>query len=140
MAPAAGEAVAGRQRCAGRSPLALNKFVPLLPILAVLLLLQEGARYEIVGRIEPPVRASVQVYGAGRFRVGRLAPGTYTVSVFLPGRGEARQTVSVGPGTADKRRRVTIAMTLEDARLQRDTRHGTVSAWSISTPPDCGNE
>jgi tetratricopeptide (TPR) repeat protein len=127
--------------------------VPAFAILAALLLAQQAARYEIVGRIEPPVRASVHVYGstapfntsaladaAGRFRVGRLAPGTYTVSVFLPGRGEARQTIAVGPGTADKRNRVAVTMTLEDARLQRDTRHGTVSARELAIPDSARRE
>jgi tetratricopeptide (TPR) repeat protein len=127
--------------------------VPPLAILAGLLLLQQAARYEIVGRIEPPGRASVQVYGAttpfsasaladtaGRFRVRKLPPGTYTVSVFLPGRGEARQTVSVGPGAADNRGRVAITLVLEDSRLQRDARHGTVSARELSIPDSARRE
>lgn len=64
---------------------------------------------ELRGRIEPPFdRAVVSLWGAttpftadtatdskGRFRFRGLAPGAYTVYVFLPGRGEARRTVNV---------------------------------------------
>lgn len=64
---------------------------------------------ELRGRIEPAAaRAVVNLWGAttpysadtisdgkGRFRFRRLAPGSYTVHVFLPGRGEARRTVNV---------------------------------------------
>jgi len=64
---------------------------------------------ELRGRIDPPFdRAAVSLWGAttpfsaatitdskGRFRFRGLAPGSYTVQVFLPGRGEARRTVNV---------------------------------------------
>lgn len=118
-----------------------------------LLLGAEAATYEIVGRIEPAGRAAVHVFGAvtpfssdaladsaGRFRVRRLPAGSYTVSVFLPGRGEARQTVEVGPGTADSKRRVAVRLALEDSRLQRDARLGTVSARELAIPDSAKRE
>lgn len=127
--------------------------MPAFAILALLLAAAQDARYEIVGRIEPPGRAAVHVHGAtmpfsssaladskGRFRVRKLVPGSYTLSVFLPGRGEARQTVSVGPGSADSRRRVNVVIVLDDARLQRDARHGTVSARELAIPQKARRE
>ncbi len=112
-----------------------------------MLLDPQAVWYEIEGRIEPPVRAAVNVYGVtvpfsfsglsgsnGRFRVRKLAPGAYTVAVFLPGRGEARQTVNVGPGAADAKRRISVTIALDDSRLQRDARHGTVSARQLAIP------
>lgn len=127
--------------------------MPALAILALLLAGAQDARYEIVGRIEPPGRAAVQVWGAtmpfsastmtgsnGRFRVRKLVPGSYTLSVFLPGRGEARQTVPVGPGSADDRQRVHVTIAVDDARLQRDPRDGTVSARQLSIPQKARRE
>ena len=122
-------------------------------LLAALLAAERPVLYEMVGRIEPPGAAAVSVFGAttpfnssaladagGRFRVRRLPAGSYTVSVFLPGRGEARQTVNVGPGTADRKRRVAVTLALEDARLQRDPRHGTVSARELAIPESAKRE
>ncbi|MEO7144575.1 MAG: carboxypeptidase-like regulatory domain-containing protein, partial [Bryobacteraceae bacterium] len=60
--------------------------------------------YELAGRLVPEVEASVALHGAttpyenatltgahGRFHFRKLAPGTYTLAVFEPERGEARQ-------------------------------------------------
>ena len=118
-----------------------------------LLLAQPAVEYELAGRIEPAGRAAVYVQAAtdpfststladasGRFRVGRLAPGSYTVAVFLPARGEARQTIEVGPGTADSRRRVSITVKIEDARLDRDARQGTVSRHQLAIPETARRE
>lgn len=120
---------------------------------AVLLLGNEASRYEIVGRIEPPGPAAVYIHGAttpfsttaladsaGRFRVTKLPPGAYTISVFLPGRGDARQTLDVGPGTADEKRRVAVTIALDDTKLQRDPRHGTVSARELAIPDSARRE
>src|SRR5262245_11597033 len=87
----------------------------LLPIFA------SAAGYETHGQIHPETRASISLHGAtspfesaavsdshGRFRFRKLARGAYTVSVFDPERGEARQTVEVGPGLADSKGRVTV--------------------------------
>ncbi|MBI1791293.1 MAG: tetratricopeptide repeat protein, partial [Acidobacteria bacterium] len=79
--------------------------------------------YDLAGRIHPPMPASVSLHGAtspfsastlsdagGRFQFHRLLAGTYTVIVFVPGRGEMRRTIEVGPSLADKRGRVEIAV------------------------------
>jgi hypothetical protein len=82
-----------------------------LPIIACLLASGAvAADYELVGRIIPETEASVSLHGAtmpfesatlsdprGRFRFRKLAAGTYTLAVFEPERGEARQTVEGAP-------------------------------------------
>ena len=118
------------------------------PLMLILLLAKDAARYALAGRIEPEGQASVSVHAAtapfavslladarGRFRVPALPPGDYNVVVFLPGLGSLHQTVAVGPGTADSRRRVAVVLRIEDARIQRDTRHGTVPARLLAVPP-----
>src|SRR5436190_1155009 len=83
--------------------------------------------YELSGRVMPEGHASVALHGAtrpfstatlsdesGRFTFKKLAAGTYTIAVFVPGRGEARQTVEVGPGAADSRGRVFLTLRLRE--------------------------
>ena len=68
--------------------------------------------YELNGHVRPEGPGAVSLSGAttpfrdstfsdadGRFTFKKLQAGTYTVSVFFVARGEARQTVEVGPGT-----------------------------------------
>jgi Tfp pilus assembly protein PilF len=108
-----------------------------------------GQVYELTGRIAPSGRGSVTLFGAttpfttstltdeaGRFTIRKLAAGTYTLSVFLPGRGEARQTVEIGPGVADARRRVQVSLTLKDSDFDptpERLRHA-VSARELTIP------
>jgi len=127
--------------------------VLLLPAIAGLWAAEQRVEYELTGKVEPPGRAAVYVQGAtkpfgtetmadgdGRFRVRGLAAGDYSVVVFLPGRGEARRTIDVGPGTADARRRVEVMIRIEEAQLQRDPRHGTVSARELGVPEKARRE
>src|SRR5262249_2346305 len=51
----------------------------------------------------------------GRFTFKKLQPGAYTVSIFMPEKGEARQTIEVGPGTADSKQRVQLVLNLKDS-------------------------
>ncbi len=83
--------------------------------------------YELSGRFSPEGRASVSLFGVaspfvattlsddGRFTFKKLQPGAYTLSIFVPGRGEARQTVEVGPGTADARQRVRLTLNFKES-------------------------
>ena len=106
--------------------------------------------YELRGAIRPEARASVTVFGAtmpfsvstltnghGRFRVRALARGTYTVSVFVPGMGEARQTVEVGPGTAGAGHRVEVTLEFKESDFAlRDSlrRRHSVTAKQLAIP------
>ena len=84
--------------------------------------------YEIRGRLAPESPASVSLFGAttpfhaealadddGRFRFRDLAAGEYVVAVFIPGKGEVRQTIELGPGTADAKGRVHLTVPIGDA-------------------------
>jgi tetratricopeptide (TPR) repeat protein len=106
--------------------------------------------FELSGRITPELRASVSLHGAttafssstlaerGRFRFADLQPGSYTLIVFVPGRGEIRQTIEVGPGTANEKGRVEIEVPFDDARATPDP--GTVSARDLSIPEQAQKE
>jgi len=85
-------------------------------------------RYDLSGQVAPEGRAAVSLFGAnspfqaqtesdanGRFRFRNLRPGAYTIVVNIAGRGEARQTAEVGPGTADARRRVFLNLRFRDS-------------------------
>jgi Tfp pilus assembly protein PilF len=105
--------------------------------------------YEIAGRITPEGHASVTLFGAthpftastltdenGRFTFKKLEAATYTVAVFQPGRGEARQTIEVGPSIADPRNRIqlTVALKDEDFDSTSDRRRHAVTARQLTIP------
>ena len=105
--------------------------------------------YELAGRISPEGRASVTLFGAthpftastltdesGRFTFKKLAPATYTVAVFQAGRGEARQTIEVGPSLADSRNRIQLTVALRDAEFDptSDRRRHSVTASQLAIP------
>ena len=105
--------------------------------------------YELSGRISPEGPASVTLFGAthpftsstftdenGHFRFKRLAPASYTVAVFQPGRGEARQTIEVGPSRADSRNRVrlTVALKDDDFDTTSDRRRHSVTTRELTIP------
>jgi tetratricopeptide (TPR) repeat protein len=111
--------------------------------------------YELSGRILPEGEASVTLYGAthpfttstltdesGRFTIKKLQAATYTISVFLPGHGEARQTIEVGPGSAGARRRVSVTLRLTDADFDRTAlgRQHAVSRRELTIPEKAVHE
>jgi predicted Zn-dependent protease len=109
-------------------------------------------RYTVEGRFTPPATGSVGLSGAvtpfhkstltspgGRFRLKDIEEGTYTLSVFVPGRGEVRQTVVVSPSTADSRRRVHVEVAMEDIRLDQEG-VAKVSLRSLAVPDKAQRE
>jgi tetratricopeptide (TPR) repeat protein len=107
------------------------------------------AVYELSGQILPEGEASVTLFGAtqpftksaltdlsGRFTIRKLQAATYTISVFRPGQGEARQTIEVGPGSADARRRVHLTLLLNDEDFDRSAleRRHAVSGRELTIP------
>lgn len=106
--------------------------------------------YELAGHLDPEAEAAVSIFGAtapfrdttlsdssGRFAFKRLEQGTYTLAIFIPARGEARQTVEVGPGTADDRHRVILNLHLKDSDFvfaDAERRRHAVSARQLSVP------
>jgi Tfp pilus assembly protein PilF len=105
--------------------------------------------YQVSGRIRPEGHASVTLFGAtspfttstftdqsGRFSFKKLAAASYTLAIFQPGRGEARQTIEVGPSLADARHRIQLTVTLRDADFDPTTerRRHSVSARELAIP------
>lgn len=102
--------------------------------------------FTVQGRLLPKAQASVTLAGAttpynnstlttasGEFRFRKIEAGTYTLSAFVPARGEIRQTIVVSPSTADRRNRVRIEIAMEGPQLRRED-VGKVSVRSLSIP------
>ena len=106
-------------------------------------------QYELRGVLRPPSAATVYLYGAttpfstwtladpqGRFQFKKLLAGTYTISIYVRDRGEARQTVEIGPGAADSKHRVELAIDLAESRFvySEVERHNKVSTSQLAIP------
>ena len=112
--------------------------------------------YELSGRLVPAGPAMVSLFGAtapfqattgsdtsGRYRFRNLRAGTYTIAVYIPGRGEARQTAEVGRGTADPQRRVTLDLQFKDSDFVLNDvvrRRNTVSSRQLAIPESATRE
>lgn len=120
-------------------------------MLALLLLLL-AEHYDVRGTLVPAARASVSLHGStspfhasvlgdvsGRFRFKRVASGTYTLIVFVPGLGETRKTVEIGPGTSSPGGRVHLVVRLDEAKMTPD-RSSTVSLKELSIPDSARRE
>ena len=122
-----------------------------LPVLlAVLCARAQTARYELRGQLLPATHASVWLHGAtspfeestlagddGRFRFHDLLAGTYTLGAFVPGRGEVRRTIEVGPSQASSKNRIELTLELHDGEFEsRDSlrRQTLVSAKALAIP------
>jgi len=106
--------------------------------------------YELSGQVKPEAEAYVSLYGAtspfaaagqtdpdGHFTFKKLEGGAYTLAIFIPARGEARQTVEVGRGTADARGRVVLNLDLKDSDfVYADVvrRRNSISAGQLAVP------
>ena len=109
------------------------------------------SQLELRGRIEPPMRAAVALYGSthpfqkhvlsngkGRFRFKNLPAGTYTVSIFHPRRGELRRTVEVTQSFAGDNGRVDITISFQPPKGEREralVRNNTVDRRVLSIDP-----
>lgn len=119
---------------------------------AALLLLLLADAFEIRGTLVPATQASVALHGStspfhastlagadGRFRFRNIQQGTYTLIIFVPGQGETRKTISVGPSTADRKGRIEIAVRLDESRMTPD-RSSVVSVRELSIPQKAREE
>lgn len=127
-----------------------------MPNLLLLAFLAAPAVYDLTAQLEPPAVASVSLFRVtspftvstlsddeGRFTFKKLEPGAYTVAVFIPSQGEARQTIEIGPGTADARQRVTMKIRLKDSDFvygDPTRRRHAVSAKQLSIPEKAVHE
>jgi tetratricopeptide (TPR) repeat protein len=118
--------------------------------LLFLLLLQDS--FDIRGTLVPATQASVSLHGSttpfhsntlagadGRFRFRNILAGTYTLIVFIPGLGEVRKTISVGPSTADRRGRIELAVRLDEAGMTPD-RSAVVNVRELAIPQKARDE
>ncbi len=121
-------------------------------MVAALLLFLFAEAFEIRGTLVPATQASVALHGStspfhastlagsdGRFRFRNIQQGTYTLIIFVPGQGETRKTISVGPSTADRKGRIEIAVRLEESRMTPD-RSGVVSVRELAIPQKAREE
>jgi len=122
----------------------------LAALIVVLAARGETPRYELRGRLLPATRASVWLHGAtapfedstlagddGHFRFRDLLAGTYTLGAFVPGRGEMRRTIEVGPSQADARKRIELTVELRDGELESGDslrRGAIVTAKELAIP------
>jgi tetratricopeptide (TPR) repeat protein len=88
----------------------------------------EPGLYELSGRTVPAMGGRVALFGTdspfsaatyigpdGHFGFKRLRQGLYTLAIFNRRRGEARRTVDIGPGNADRKGRVILKLELRDS-------------------------
>jgi len=112
-------------------------------------------QFELHGKFTPEAVGSVSLFAVaspfststlseddGRFRFRKLAPGAYTLSIFVPGRGEVRQTVEVGPAQADPHGRVSLTLQFKESDFARapDLRRHSVSAAQLAVPEKARRE
>ena len=120
--------------------------------LAVAFQAGQDTRFEVAGRVAPDSRAAVTLHGAtspfsattvtgldGRYGFRQIEAGTYTLSAYIPGKGETRRTIEVGPGVADARGRVIADIDSLSAKFS-SARRGTVSARELSVPDKARRE
>jgi tetratricopeptide (TPR) repeat protein len=111
--------------------------------------------YELRGTTTPSVTGTVSVYAVaspyrssklidgGRFHFSGLEAGAYTVALFVPGRGEARRTIEIGPGAASPAGRVDLTIDLSDLEfIEGDVvrRQHSISAKQLSVPEKARRE
>jgi tetratricopeptide (TPR) repeat protein len=107
---------------------------------------ESKSTFEVRGEILPHAAAAVTLHAVaspfatstlagpnGRFRFRNVEAGAYTISVFVPDRGETRMTIEVGSGTAGNKRRIHIQVDTRGEALSRE-RAATVSARELKIP------
>ena len=124
--------------------------------MAMLCAPEDAVRYELRGRLLPATRASVWLHGAtapfedntlsddgGRFRFRGLLAGAYTLGAFVPGRGEARRTVEIGPSLADAQKRIELTVEWRDGDFESHDslrRQNIVSVQELAIPDSARHE
>ena len=87
--------------------------------------------------VKKPFRGRAWGDSKGRFRFHNLPPGTYTLSIYIPGVGEVLQTVDVTESFADSNGRVEKKFVFDEQALRvhaRPLNNATVSVRELSIP------
>jgi len=117
-----------------------------LPLALATLAAGTGPIYEIRGHFIPEARASVALAAvanpfvgevlsdeSGHFVFSKISAGTYTITIDIPGQGEAHATVEVGPGTADSAGRIALTLRFQASDFEPESaRRSTVSVPELA--------
>ena len=113
----------------------------------LLLLVNQPVRYEVIGQLSCQLRTrfgQVRLESLdgrfveqtdsgpdGRFRLTKIPDGQYVVTVRIGRIREIRQTISVFPEFADKKRRVSFKLDVEKAIVQQSAQKANVAALLV---------
>jgi tetratricopeptide (TPR) repeat protein len=113
----------------------------------LLLLANQPLRYEVIGQLSSKPRMRFgqvrlesldgrfveQTYFGpdGRFRLTKIPDGQYVMTVRIGRIREIRQTISVFPEFADKKRRVSLKLDVEKAIVQQSAQKANVAALLV---------
>jgi Tfp pilus assembly protein PilF len=90
-----------------------------------------------------PFHAETQADAQGRFRFRSLASGEYTVAIFISGKGDLRQTVDIGPATANPKGCLDLTIPIDGSlAISAETLADSskVSARELSIPENALHE
>ncbi len=71
----------------------------------------------ILEAVQFPLRRKVHAGWDGKFRVKKLPQSSYKMAILVPGRGEMKRTVDIGPTFADKKGRIEATFVFEPTAL-----------------------
>lgn len=87
----------------------------------------------ILEAVRFPLRRKVLAGWGGRFRIKKLPQSSYKMAILVPGMGEMKRTVDVGPTFADKKGRIEATFVFEPTALAEPM--ATVTATRLSVDP-----
>jgi tetratricopeptide (TPR) repeat protein len=93
--------------------------------------------------ISLPYQARTSADHRGRFRFKNLLPGSYNLSINIPGAGELVKSIEVTPSFADARRRVEKKFFFDEPTLREQARpspQGLVSVRELTIPRKARSE
>ena len=84
----------------------------------------------ILEAVQFPLRRKVHAGWGGRFRIKKLPQSAYKMAILVPGRGEMKRTVDIGPSFADRKGRIEATFVFEPTSLAEPV--ATVTATRLS--------
>jgi len=84
----------------------------------------------ILEAVQFPLRRTARAGWDGRFRIKKLPQSAYKMAILVPGMGEMKRTVEVGPTFADKKGRIEATFVFEPTSLAEPV--ATVTATRLS--------
>lgn len=118
-------------------------------VLLLAAVVASAADFDLAAHFQSDEPAAVTIFGDtfpftastftadGRFEFKKLRPGPYTISVFIPERGEARKTIEISPSLADSHGRIALDIVFRDSDFElADTlrRRHSVSTSQLAIP------